>query len=159
MKRYEDSDYFEKKRLQDWNKEHNAGGFRCSHCRQFVVINDYMGTVNRNHCNICFWSKHVDSQTGDRRSDCKGGMQPVGLTFKHEGFGKVGEIMFIHACLSCPKIHINRVARDDPEYGILEIFEQSFSMAAAMKQRLERQGVYLLCKQDTDQVRIQLFGK
>lgn len=62
MKRYEDSDYFnyDKYRAQEWKREHDAGGFKCSHCKQFVVINDIMGTVNRNHCSWCLWSRHVD---------------------------------------------------------------------------------------------------
>ena len=38
--------------------------------KRWVVINDYMGTKNRNHCNLCLWSKHVDEAKGDRRADC-----------------------------------------------------------------------------------------
>ena len=158
MKRYEDSDYFEKNRLKQWNQEHKAGGFRCSHCRQFVVINDYMGTVNRNHCNMCLWSKHVDNATGDRHSDCNGGMEPIGLTFKHEGIGRVGEIMFIHLCLSCSKIHINRVARDDPDQGILAIFQKSLNLDHSLRKRLDSLDIYLLGEEDRAEVTVQLFG-
>src|SRR3984885_5895723 len=120
MKRYENSRFdHDKYRAKQWHSEHKAGGFRCSHCKQFVVINDIMGTANRNHCNMCLWSKHVDETKGDRRSSCNGGMIPIGLTFKHEGYGRIGEMMLIHLCSSCQKISINRVARDDPEHKIL----------------------------------------
>jgi hypothetical protein len=85
-------------------------------------------------------------------------MEPIGLTFKHEGFGKVGEIMFIHLCLSCSKIHINRVARDDPEHGILVIFEKSLGLTEGLRKRLSELGIYLLEEQDKEEVNVQLFG-
>ena len=160
MKRYEDSDYFnyEKYKAQEWKKEQDAGGFKCSHCKQFVVINDTMGTANRNHCNMCLWSKHVDESKGDRRSTCHGGMEPIGLTFKHEGRNKIGEIMLIHLCSSCSKISINRIARDDPESKIMEIFNGSFEPDDGIKQRLDKQGIYLLSALDAHELSVQLFG-
>ena len=161
MKRYEYSNDFdfEKHRKQEWIREHNAGGFRCSHCKQFVVINDIMGTANRNHCNWCFWSKHVDEDKGDRRAICGGGMEPIGLTFKHEGYGKVGEIMLIHLCSSCQKISINRVARDDPEDSIVQIFGQSLGLSSEIRRRLDEAGIYLLTMDDKPELLMQLFGK
>lgn len=96
----------EKSKEKQWKNEHKAGGFRCSHCKQWVIINNHMGTVNRNHCNICLWSKHVDVGKGDRRSTCRGGMKPVGLTFKHEGQGRQGEIMLIHECAACGAVSL-----------------------------------------------------
>lgn len=157
MKRY-DGDYFEKNRLKQWNQEHKAGGFRCSHCRQFVVINEAMGTANRNHCNICLWSKHVDELKGDRQSSCNGGMEPIGLTFKHVGYGKVGEAMFIHHCLLCSKININRVARDDLEADILEIYAKSLKLSSKLRLQLERMDIYLLGEEDRKDLNTQLFG-
>ncbi len=160
MKRYEYSDDLnhDKYRAQKWNREHKTGGFKCSHCKQFVVINDIMGTVNRNHCNWCLWSKHVDEAKGDRRSNCNGGMKPVGLTFKHEGQGRIGEIMLIHLCSSCQKISINRVARDDPEHKIVEIFKESFSLDNSIRQRLDKARIYLSSEIDEQELNIQLFG-
>jgi hypothetical protein len=160
MKRYEYSDNFnhDKCKAQEWKQEHKAGGFRCSHCRQFVVINDLMGTANRNHCNICLWSKHVDEAKGDRRATCNGGMEPIGLTFKHEGYGRIGEIMLIHLCSVCQKISINRIARDEPEYKILEVFNESFSLNDDIKQRLDKAGVYMLTEPDKPELSMQLFG-
>lgn len=160
MKRYEDSDYFnyDKYKAQEWKREHDAGGFKCSHCKQFVIINDIMGTANRNHCNMCLWSKHVDEAKGDRRATCHGGMEPVGLTFKHEGHGKIGEIMLIHLCLMCQKISINRIARDDPEHKVLEIFEISRDLNDNIKRRLKSQDIYLLSEIDNEELHVQLFG-
>lgn len=157
--KYSDDFNFEKYRAQEWNREHKAGGFKCSHCKQFVIINGIMGTANRNHCNICMWSRHVDETKGDRRSTCKGGMEPIGLTFKHEGYNRIGEIMLIHLCSSCQKISINRVARDDPEYKIYQIFTGSLGLDSALKLRLEKAGIYLMGEVDSEELSIQLFGK
>ena len=161
MKRSGHSNNFshDKYREREWNQEHKAGGFKCSHCKRFVVINDIMGTTNRNHCNWCLWSKHVDEAKGDRRATCNSGMEPIGLTLKHEGYGKVGEIMLIHLCSACQKISINRVARDDPEDYILQIFRQSLSLNADMKRRLAQADIYLLTESDEPELLVQLFGK
>jgi hypothetical protein len=160
MKRYRDSFEFDvnKRKEGKRKRKHKAGGFRCSHCKQFVVINDRMGTANRNHCNWCLWSKHVDNAKGDRRATCHGGMEPIGLTFKHEGFGKIGEIMLIHLCSACQKISINRIARDDPESHILQIFSQSHLLSNEIKGKLSSNGIYLLGEGDQEELAIQLFG-
>jgi hypothetical protein len=159
MKRYENSRFnYDKYRTQKWHTEHKSGGFRCAHCRQFVVINDMMGTANRNHCNVCLWSKHVDETKGDRRADCNGGMAPVGLTFRQEGHGRVGEITLIHLCSTCQKISINRIARDDLETEILHVFTQSLSVGSALRKRLMGSGIYLLTSTDKEEVASQLFG-
>ena len=150
---------YDKYRAQQWLNEHKAGGFRCSHCRNFVVINEMMGTANRNHCNWCLWSKHVDEAKGDRRSDCNGGMLPIGLTFKFEGRYKLGEIMLIHICSSCRKISINRIARDDPEHTILQLFRQSWGMNEFNRSLIAKTDIYLASKDDEKIVQLQLFGR
>jgi hypothetical protein len=161
MKRYENSRCNrDKYNAKQRKREHDGGGFRCSHCKQFVVINDMlMGTANRNHCNWCLWSKHVDIDKGDRRSDCHGGMKPIGLTFKHEGHGRRGEVMIIHLCSSCSKVSINRIARDDPEFKVQEIFTGSFELDADSKQLLANNGIYLMSSGDSDELSMQLFGR
>lgn len=159
MKRYDNTrGNHDKYKAQQWHNEHKSGGFKCSHCKQFVVINGIMGTLNRNHCNICLWSKHVDAAKGDRQATCNGGMEPIGLTFKHEGYGKIGEIMLIHLCLVCQKISINRIARDDSEDKILEIYRQSFGLNGALKARLSSNDIYLLREADEHELSTQLFG-
>lgn len=146
-------------RAKEWHKEYTAGGFRCSHCKRWVGINDYIGTANRNHCNLCLWSKHVDETKGDRRSTCESGMKPIGLTFKQEGFGKQGEIMLIHACAGCNKISINRVARDDGNDEILACFESSMLLEPIIRQNIQGLRIVLLDEGDRNDVLIQLFGK
>ena len=160
MKHYGDSRFsHDKYRDRQRHNEHRSGGFKCSHCKQFIVINDMMGTANRNHCNICLWSKHVDEAKGDRRSSCMGGMQPIGLTFKHEGCNKIGEIMLIHLCSVCQKISINRIARDDLDYQLLAVFSQSHKLANTLRTRLLRTNICILTESDTQELFIQLFGK
>ena len=157
MKNY--GNYDEKRKEQQWKNEQNAGGFRCSHCKQWVIINEFMGTANRNHCNICLWSKHVDEKKGDRKATCQAGMKPIGLTFKHEGFSKQGELMLIHLCSVCNKISINRIASDDFTDEIMEIFEQSKSLYDELKTRLFLEDIQLLVESDRQELYIQLFGK
>ena len=139
-----------------WKQEHGAGGFRCSHCKTWVVINDFIGTANRNHCNICLWSKHVDVQKGDRKATCHGGMRPVGLTFKHEGFGRQGELMLVHYCMDCEKLSINRIARDDDNDLILEVF--AMTRSETLMTALEQEGIRALDATDSPEVMRQLYG-
>jgi len=159
MKHYYD-DFEYEENLKPLNtplaKEQKSGGFRCSHCHMWVVINPYIGTANRNHCNICLWSRHVDIQKGDRLSECRGGMRPICLTLKHEGFGRVGELMLVHECCSCGKLSINRIARDDFEDEVMHIFEQSHELDSRMRQQLEQEAIEPL--DDVGEVRRQLFG-
>src|SRR6185437_11675604 len=154
MKNY--SNYDEKRKEQEWKNEHNAGGFRCSHCKQWVIINEFMGTANRNHCNICLWSKHVDERKGDRKSQCRAGMKPIGLTFKHDGYDKQGELMLIHICSVCDKISINRIASDDFTDVIIEIFDQSKNLYEELKGRLITEDIQLLVESDKQELYIQL---
>lgn len=153
MKYHDDYFDYEKNRKKQWRQEHDAGGFRCSHCKRWVVINDYMGTKNRNHCNLCLWSKHVDEAKGDRRSGCLGGMKPIGLTFKHEGIGKQGELMLVHSCMGCGRISINRLAADDSEWLVMDCFELS------LRSEFGDDNIRLLGEEDRSEIRVQLFGR
>lgn len=134
-------------------REQKAGGFRCAHCRTWVVINPYIGTANRNHCSLCLWSKHVDISKGDRRAECRVGMQPIALTFKHEGYDRYGEIMLVHECKGCGKISINRIAGDDNEPEILRVLDES-----ADGSKLREQSIDALTQDDRGEVCRQLFG-
>jgi hypothetical protein len=140
-------------------KEQNLQAFRCGHCHAFVVINAFIGTVNRNHCNFCLWSKHVDIKKGDRNSECQSGMKPIGLTLKREGFSKWGELMLIHVCSVCNKISINRIAGDDDTDKIITVLNSSFNLNMQIKQDLEDQFIDILIEEDKEEVQIQLFGK
>ncbi|HKX24282.1 MAG TPA: RNHCP domain-containing protein [Candidatus Saccharimonadales bacterium] len=157
MKRYHDDFRNEQKYVNTpLHREQKSGGFRCSHCREWVVINPMMGTSNRNHCPLCLWSRHVDIKTGDREATCRGGMEPIGLTLKHEGFGRMGELMVLHECRGCGKLSINRIARDDDEHELMCVFEQSLGISAERRSQLLRRDIDLIG--DVQEVRRQLFG-
>lgn len=153
-----------KNRERRW-KEEKKGGFRCSHCRQWVSTSEFIGTAHRNHCSLCLWSKHVDlEKPGDRKSKCQAGMEPIGLTFKHEGWDKwgepkQGELMLIHQCTHCEKISINRIAADDNPEAILNVLERSKTLEDETQRRLKEDCVRLLTERDRGEIVTQLFGK
>ncbi len=136
--------------------------FRCLHCQR-KVSEEAVGTRNRNHCPNCLWSKHVDEKVaGDRLSECGGGMETVGLTFKQEGVDKdgravQGEIMLVHKCQKCAKISINRIAGDDSPQEILTVFEKGLNLESA--DLFNDSEVFVLKDKDRVVVRKQLFGK
>jgi hypothetical protein len=106
--------------------------FTCCHCKAVVPSPAGAGTAHRNHCNTCLWSKHVDVVPGDRQDPCGGCMEPIGITLKREGkdtYGneRLGDVMLVHRCSACGRININRIAGDDPEEKIVEVFEKSKS--------------------------------
>ena len=82
-------------------------------------------------------------------------MQPVGLTFKQEGWGRQGEIMIVHECAQCHKVSINRIAGDDMNDKILAVFEASIRTGKTFTNR----GIYVLRNEDRQEVETQLFGK
>ena len=83
-------------------------------------------------------------------------MEPIGLTLKHEGFGRMGELMVLHECRGCGKLSINRIARDDDEHELMCVFEQSLGISAERRSQLLRRDIDLIG--DVQEVRRQLFG-
>lgn len=84
-----------------------AAGFVCEKCRRAVPpVTE--GTHHRNHCPGCLWSLHVDLRTGDRRSGCRGLMEPIASAVERSG-----EWALVHRCERCRLMRINRVAGDD----------------------------------------------
>lgn len=86
-------------------------------------------------------------------------MEPIGLTFKREGFGRQGELMLIHQCVTCRHISINRLAADDSDEEILGAFEYSCRITDETASRLRAQDIVWLVEADRDEVRTQIFGK
>lgn len=85
--------------------------FICDMCSANV-----QGTGYTNHCPNCLWSKHVDEAVpGDRRSNCKELMKPVGIDKKKERY------VLIHKCRRCGKVSRNKVSEDDSFEAIVEI--------------------------------------
>lgn len=137
--------------------------FICKKCGR-KVPKKALGTKNRNHCPFCLWSYHVDEEKpGDRKSSCHGLMEPLGLTFKHEGFDKYGnkrkgELMIIHYCLICGKISINRLAGDDNPEKVMELFEKSLLLPEKLVEILKRNSIEIVGEEDRDEVKKQLYG-
>ena len=98
----------ERDRDRDRKRVEVSEPFKCRHCRAFVGIPP-TGGRNRNHCPLCLYSLHVDGKTpGDRASDCRSSMAPVG-TFYRPNLEQV----VVHRCLGCGFVRYNRVAADD----------------------------------------------
>ena len=83
--------------------------FLCTHC-DHAIPGTAPGTAHRNHCPHCLWSLHVDLQAGDRRSACRGPMEPIAI-----GIQPNGEWSILHRCQRCGMIRLNRIAGDDNE--------------------------------------------
>ncbi|WP_347791495.1 RNHCP domain-containing protein [Solibacillus sp. CAU 1738] len=79
--------------------------FKCENCG--VVVKPLTNGSFRNHCPNCLYSKHMDNVPGDRTSNCKGLMKPIGLDYS----GKKG-YQIVHQCTKCQKLGRNKVALD-----------------------------------------------
>lgn len=97
----------------------NAGlpgtAFLCTHCDR-AIPGTAPGTVHRNHCPHCLWSLHVDLTAGDRRSACRGPMEPVAIHTRPDG-----EWAILHRCQRCGFIRMNRIAGDDNELLLVSL--------------------------------------
>lgn len=89
--------------------------FTCLHCGA-VISPTPEGSKHRNHCPHCLWSRHVDLRTGDRRSGCRGPMEPVGIWVRPDG-----EWALLHSCRTCGLIRANRIAGDDDNRALLAL--------------------------------------
>jgi len=136
--------------------------FVCMHCGLYVGFDPlFAGVQNRNHCPYCLWSRHLDWRTsGDRLSNCRAAMEPVGLSTKR-GRNKYarerdGELMIVHRCSCCGELVANRVAADDSVDEILALFERS--CAGAPHARADEAGIAMLGPDDRGLVRRRLLG-
>ena len=88
-------------------KRHNMP-FTCAKCGE---KNPALRGGERNHCRACLFSLHVDVETpGDRKSACRGLMEPTKLDHKGgKGF------MVWHTCVECGKEIRNTLAEDDEQ--------------------------------------------
>jgi hypothetical protein len=90
--------------------------FKCGHCRAFIGPT-VSGGRHRNHCPLCLYSRHVDDRRpGDRASDCRSLMMPVGTFHRPKG-----EQVIVHRCLGCGLERHCRVAADDNMIGCLRL--------------------------------------
>lgn len=106
--------------------------FRCQHCRAEVVRVAH-GTGNRNHCPHCLWSVHLDERPGDRRSGCRGGMEPIAIWVRGDG-----EWALVHRCCGCHVVRVNRIAGDDNEFALLALAARPMALPPFPVSRLRR---------------------
>jgi hypothetical protein len=91
-------------------------------------------------------------------------MMPIGLTFKGITYNlyaekSSGEIMVVHACLTCGRISSNRIAGDDNAYAVIKLLEESGKQNTEIITRLTGLRIRLLSLENRDQILIALFGK
>lgn len=84
---------------------------------------DAPGTAHRNHCPQCLWSIHVDERPGDRRSPCRGGMEPIAVWVRHDE-----EWALVHRCGTCHVLRVNRIAGDDNALALLSLAARPMAM-------------------------------
>ena len=160
----ETSDTLQYTRQKRWNRQLKEEVFLCRHCHTPVFTHPLIsGVQNRNHCPYCLWSRHVDhAKAGDRLSACKANMEPIGLTVKRSfnkyGKMRLGELMLIHRCNECGKLSINRIAADDLEERLMEIFYSSIGLENSIREQLYENGIHLLQEDEWLLVARQLQG-
>jgi len=92
-----------------------GAAFKCEQCGRTVSGSEF-GSEHRNHCPWCLWSLHVDLRPGDRRSGCRGPMEPIAVWVKG---GR--EWAIVHRCRRCGMIRSNRIAGDDNELVLMSM--------------------------------------
>ena len=113
-------------------RERDAEIFRGQHCRA-EVPRDASGTEHRNHCPFCLWSVHLDERPGDRRSPCRGGMEPIAIWVRPSE-----EWALVHRCASCHVVRVNRIAGDDNEFALLALAARPMALPPFPLTRLRR---------------------
>ena len=89
--------------------------FVCARCNR-AVPGAAPGSEHRNHCPHCLWSLHVDIRPGDRRSGCRGPMEPIAIWVQRNG-----EWALVHRCTECGVVRTNRIAGDDSELLLMSL--------------------------------------
>lgn len=98
--------------------------FRCLNCGASV-----RGTGYTNHCPRCLWSRHVDTNPGDRAADCGAAMEPIAALSEGDRFAVV------QRCVGCGHTWRNRVAADDDRDAVLALFGRPVPDASPRRPR------------------------
>lgn len=86
--------------------------FKCLNCNQKVEGDGYT-----NHCPKCLWSKHVDINPGDRKSECGGLMEPKEILKIKSAFS------ILHKCQKCGMEKKNKISTRDDFDEIVKILK------------------------------------
>lgn len=115
----------------DYRNSACTESFTCRVCGTLVVP-EGAGSRHRNHCPRCLSSVHVDNEPGDRRSLCKGIMEPVSVWVR-----KGGEWAIIHRCRICGTLSSNRIAADDNPALLMSIAVKPLAMTPFPLDKIE----------------------
>ncbi len=96
--------------------------FLCENCGRTVAPPE-SGSEHRNHCPYCLFSRHMDLKPGDRRSGCRGLMEPISIWVKSKK-----EWAVMHRCVKCGFIRPNRIAGDDNEILLFTMAAKAMTM-------------------------------
>jgi hypothetical protein len=88
--------------------------FVCEHCNEKVTGDGYT-----DHCPRCLWSKHVDTNPGDRKAGCRGLMEPIEIEPHRNGY------RILYRCLRCGYTHRNKTSDQDDFSAILAISKKT----------------------------------
>ena len=99
--------------MQEKKFQRRIEDFVCEHCGA-----ETKGKGYTDHCPKCLWSKHVDINPGDRKSECGGLMEPIGAEIK-------GNKYIIHyRCVKCGFNHQVKSAPNDNLDKIIRLTNQ-----------------------------------
>ncbi len=87
--------------------------FSCEHCGHAVK-----GTGYTNHCPKCLWSRHVDTEPGDRKATCGGMMRPIRVE------GSTPDYRIVHRCEACGHETRTNAASNDDAAALIAIAHQ-----------------------------------
>lgn len=96
--------------MQDKKFKRKKEDFICQHCGIKVK-----GTGYTDHCPKCLWSKHVDINPGDRKSLCKGMMEPQEIEIKGDDY------LIYYKCEKCGYQHRVKSSPEDNFEDILDL--------------------------------------
>ena len=96
--------------------------FICGNCGRTIAPPE-SGSEHRNHCPYCLISRHMDLKPGDRRSGCRGLMEPISIWVRDNK-----EWAIIHRCRKCGFIRPNRIAGDDNEIKLFTLAARAMTM-------------------------------
>ena len=83
----------------------------CGNCGNKVTGDGYT-----DHCPKCLWGKHVDEAIpGDRASECKGALEPVGAVYIK------GKFKISYKCQKCRHIFNVREGKGDEREKLMEL--------------------------------------
>lgn len=91
--------------------------FVCENCGYKIK-----GTGYTDHCPICLYSKHVDINPGDRKSNCLGLMEPISLEIKAD------QKIIHYQCLKCGFEHQVRALDSDNKEKLIELSANPIKM-------------------------------